>query len=153
MAQTTAAVAMACGKVEFSADCVTYLDISGEAQSVAGTEQSRISGEGYTFSGDTAIVKGGKREPMELEFVIVYTETDAEAYEQIRSSFEAAGCGNDVCVQWSPAGGNADNEQITSASGILISFTYPPIDATAGGPVLSGFVLKTPGVTTSIVSS
>lgn len=153
MAQTTAAVAMACGYVATSTDGASFTDISGVAQSVAGTEQTRISGEAYTFDGDVAIVKGGKREPMELEFVIVYTETDAEAYEQVRSRFEATGCGSDFYVRWAPAGNTADKEQITTAAGILVSFTYPPIDATAGGPILGGFTIKTPSVATAIIAS
>lgn len=153
MAQTTDAVAMSCSKLEFAPDCVTYLDISGESQSVAGTEQTRISGEAYTFTGDTAIIKGGKREPMELEVAIVYTETDAQAYEQIRASFEATGCPSNVCIRYSPAGGNAGDEQLTTKSGTLISFTYPPIDASTAGPILTGFTIKVPGIDTAIVSS
>jgi len=92
MAQTTYQVPMACGKLEISPDCqeASYIDISGVSQSVAGTEQGRMSGEAYTFEGDTALIAGGKREPLELEFVIVYTETDAEAYEQVRAIFESA---------------------------------------------------------------
>ncbi len=153
MAQTTNSVAMACGKLEVSTDNSNWTDISGDAQSVEGTEQTRISGEGYTFDGDKAIVKGGKREPMELVFVLMYTEEDSEAYETVREIFEAAGCGSDFYVRWSPRGGDAGHEQITSDTGILISFTYPPMDATAGGPILAGFTLKTPGVTTTIVAS
>lgn len=153
MAQTTDAVAMACGQIEFAPDCSTFLDISGESQSISGIEQSLISGEEYTFSGATAIVKGGKREPMEIEVVIIYTETDAEAYEQVRATFEAADCPSNVCIRWSPAGGNAGDEQITTQSGVLTNFTYPAIDASAGGPILAGFTIKVPGVDTTIVSS
>lgn len=155
MAQTTNSVAMACGLLEISLDgeCAVYTDISGESQSVEGTEQTRISGEGYTFSGDTAIIKGGKREPMELVFVIMYTEEDAEAYEIVRESFESAGCGVTTCVRWSPRGGNAGDEIITTGSGVLTSFTYPPMDATAGGPILAGFTVKVPSVATTIVAS
>jgi hypothetical protein len=155
MPQTTGGVALACGQLEISLDgaCASYTDISGESQSVEGTEQTRISGEAYTFDGDTAIIRGGKREPMELVFVIVYTETDDEAYEIIRESFETAGCGVNVCVRWSPRGGNAGDERITSGTGILVSFTYPTMDATAGGPILAGFTVKVPGTSTTIVAS
>ena len=153
MAQTTGAVAQACGKVWTSTDGVTYTDISGNTQSVEGTEQTKITGEAYTFTGDTAIVKSGKREPMDLAFVIIYTETDAEAYQQVRAQFEATGCGPNFYVRWSPRGGNADDEQLTSAVGVLTSFTYPPMDATGGAPILAGFTVRVPGVTTTIIAS
>ncbi len=153
MPQTTDAVAMSCSKLEFAPDCAAFQDISGESQSVSGTEQSLLSGEAFTFSGATAIIKGGKREPMEIEVVIVYTETDAEAYEQIRAVFEATDCPSNVCIRWSPAGGNAGDEQVTTQSGVITGFTYPPIDASTAGPILAGFTIKVPGVDTTIVSS
>jgi len=153
MAQTTNAVAMACGKLEISINNADWTDISGESQSVEGTEQTRISGEGYTFDGDTAIIKGGKREPLELTIVIVYTEEDSEAYEVAREIFETEGCGTDFYVRYSPRGGNAGDEQITTGTGSLISFTYPPMDATAGGPILAGFTVKAPSMITTIVAS
>jgi hypothetical protein len=132
---------------------VTWTDISGEAQSLGGTEQTRISGEAYTLTGDTALVGGGKREPMELAVAIVYTETNTEAYEVARTAFEATGCGGQVCLRWSPGGGDAGDERITSTAGILVSFTYPPMDASAGGPIMSGFTLKVPGTSTAVIAS
>lgn len=153
MAQTTGAVANACAYVAISTNGVAFTDVGGATQSVAGTEQSRISDQAYTFTGATAIVKAGKREPMELEFVIIYTETDAEVYQQVRALFESGACEPNIYVRWSPRGGSADHEQITSDAGVLISFTYPPIDATSGAPILGGFTVKVPGVTTTIIAS
>jgi hypothetical protein len=154
MAQTTGAVANACAKVEVSYDgCTTYTDVSGTAQSVTGTNQARMSGEAYTFSGDTAIIAGGKREPMELVFAIVYTETDAEVYEQVRALFETEGCDANICVRWSPGGGNAGDEQIETAAGVIIDFIYPPVDATSGAPIMGGFTIRVPSTDTTIVAS
>jgi hypothetical protein len=155
MAQATTQVPLACGKLEIStdSDCTTWTDISGEAQSVGGTEQTRMSGEAYTLTGDTALIAGGKREPMELVFVIVYTEDDDDAYELARENFETTGCGSDFCARWSPRGGSAGHEQITTGVGILVSFTYPPMDASAGGPIMAGFTLKAASVSTAIVAS
>jgi hypothetical protein len=145
---------MSCGKVEISDDCTSYTDISGETQSIGGTEQTRMSGEAYTQAGGTAIVKGGKREPMEITVNIVYTETDAEVYEVARDIFESTTeCGAPVCVRWSPGGGDAGDEQVTTAEGILVSFTYPPLDASAAGPIMGAFTIKTPSVSTTIVAS
>jgi hypothetical protein len=153
MTQTTGAVANSCAKVEISLNNSTWTDISGVAMSVGGTEQTRIKGEAYTFDGGKAIVKSGKREPMELEFSIIYSETDAEAYQQVRLTFESAACAPNFYVRWSPRGGNADDEQITSDVGVLTSFTYPPVDAKEGGPIIAGFKVYVPGVTTTIITS
>jgi hypothetical protein len=154
MAQTTGQVPMACGKLEISTDsCVTWTDISGEAQSLEGADQTRMSGEAYTLTGDTALIAGGKKEPMELVFTIVYSEGDTEAYELARDHFETTGCGGGFCVRWSPGGGDVGDEQITTGAGILVSFTYPPMDASAGGPIMGGFTLKVASTTTTIVTS
>lgn len=153
MTQTTGAVAQSCAKVEISSDCENYTDISGETQSVTPGDQTLMSGEGYTFSGDTPIIKGGKREPMESVFSIVYTETDAEAYERARAIFEASDCGNTICIRYSPAGGNPDDEQLTSGEGTIVSFTYPPADAASAGPIMGGFTVRHGGFTTTIVAS
>lgn len=153
MAQTTAAVANACAKVWVSNDGVTFTDISGTAQSIQDTEQTRMSGEAYTFDGEGPIVKRGKKEPMETKVVIVYTETDAEAYQQIRARFEESGCNVAFYLRYSPRGGNADDEQLTSGEGILTAFTYPPLDASSAAPILAGFTIKHPGFTTTIIAS
>ncbi|UCC74289.1 MAG: hypothetical protein JSV86_06960 [Gemmatimonadota bacterium] len=154
MGQATTQVPMACGKLEISTDsCSTWTDISGEAQSVSGTEQTRMSGEAYTLTGDTALVAGGKKEPMELVFAIVYTEDDDDAYELVREHFETTGCGGDFCARWSPRGGEAGHERITTGEGILVNFTYPPMDASAGGPIMGGFTLKVGSVSTAIIAS
>jgi hypothetical protein len=153
MAQTTGAVTQSCASVDIGTDGTNWTDISGETQSVTPGEQTLMTGEAYTFSGDLPIVKGGKREPMESVFAIVYTETDAEAYEQARAIFEASDCGNIIYVRYSPAGGNADDEILTSGEGTIVSFTYPPVDAASAGPIMAGFTVKHPGFTTTIVAS
>jgi len=155
MAQTVDSVPMACGKLEiaFTAGCTPWTDISGEDQSVSGTEQTKKSGEAYTLDGDTAIIKGGKREPMELVFAIVYTDDAAEAYTLVRAQFETAGCEAPRGVRGSPKGGNPGDEQITAGPGVLVAFTYPPMDASAGGPIMAGFTLKVAGTTTDSVTS
>lgn len=154
MPQYTGHMPMACGQVETSTtgEDESWLDVSGGVQSVQDTEQTRKSGEAYTISGDTAAIGAGKREPMELTFVILYTETDAELYQVARTQFETA-CGGDFYVRWSPGGGNIGDERITSGLGILIGFTYPPLDASSGGPILGGFKVKVPSVTTAVIAS
>ena len=153
MAQTTGAVSNACAKVEISDDGVTYTDISGVAQSVTDTEQTRMSDQAYTFSGEGPIILSGKKEPLEVTVAIVYSETDAEGYEQVRVRFEAAACTPNFYLRYSPRGGNADDEQIVLGPGVITAFTYPPVDASNGGPIVSGFKLKVGNASTSIVAS
>ena len=71
MAQTTNQIAMAAAKVEVSTDGSSYTDISGHEQSVEVPAQTRISGQVYTHDGDTALIAGGKREPIEVTVNIV----------------------------------------------------------------------------------
>ncbi len=157
MPQTTTQVTQSCGKVEINvnADCPgtgSWDDISGETQSVTGPDQSRMTGTAFTLAGSTALVGVGKREPIDLVFVIIYTETDAEAYERIRLIFEAEECGALMCVRYSPRGGNAGDEILT-ARGVISSFKYPALDASAGGVILGGFTLFAPELVTAIVAS
>lgn len=155
MPQTTGQVAQGCGQIEISENGVDWTDISGETQSLEETVQTRITGEVYTLDGDAALPCGGKIEPTEITVAIVYTETDDEAYELVREIFEGStSCGtSDMYIRWSPRGGNAGDEQITSGAGSLISFTYPPMDASSGGCILTGFTLKVGSLTTAIIAS
>lgn len=152
MAQTTGAYSNACAQVEISTDGLTFTDISGSTQSVSGTEQSKMSGEAYTFDGKGAIVKGGKFEPLELAFAIVYTEVLTEAYELARAVFEQAGCEIEVWVRWSPGGGGVGTNQLT-AHGPVTAFTYPAIDASTATPIMGGFTVKTGAITTAVIAS
>jgi hypothetical protein len=152
MAQTTNAITQQCGQLDYSADGAAWTDISGVTQSITAFTQTRNSGEAYTFEGDTAIIGFGKRTPMDITVNIVYSETDAEAYEVIRTRFETD-CGAAVYLRWSPGGGDAGDEQITSGAGQVTSWDYPMADATGGDPITCSFTVRVPGVTTSIVAS
>jgi len=153
---TTHQVSSACAKVEVSTDLgVSWTDISGEAQSVTGTEQTRMSGEAYVFAGDTPIVMSGSRESMELTFTVIYTEDDSEAYETVRGLFEddtTCPGGGKIYFRYSPRGGSAGHEQL-EYSGYLTSFTYPEVDASSGDPIICEFGLISDGPTTTIVAS
>ena len=155
MAQTTAQVSKGCGKVEVALDAlgVTFTDISGVANTVSDTEQSKISGEAYTIEGDGALIGVSKREPLELSVQLVYTETDAEGYELCRDHWETAGYNNPIWLRWSPRGGDAGDEQLTTGSGRMTAFTYPELDASSGDPIMCGFKIKVGSVTTTIVAS
>lgn len=154
MPQTTTAVAQACGQLEVSVDaCQSWTDVSGSASSVTGTTQTRISDQGYTLDGDGAIIKAGKREPIELVFNVVYTPTAGEAFSIAQQVFEQTGCDADICVRWSPNGGNVGDQRFQTTDGQLISFDYPPMDATGGAPIMTNFTVKVARIVTSIITT
>jgi hypothetical protein len=113
-------------------------------------EQARMSGEAYTLDGDVAIITGGKREPLELAFSVVYTEEANEAWDEAQDIFETVG-GDDVYVRWSPGGGDTGDWQFTSGKGVLTGLTYPGTNAGEGGPIMVGFKVKTTEVTQAVV--
>jgi hypothetical protein len=76
MAQTTAAVPQSCGIIEISTDNASWTDISGVSNTLEQPEQTRMVGEARTLTGELPIVKGGKREAMDVVVKIIYTETD-----------------------------------------------------------------------------
>lgn len=154
MPQTTGSVALACGLLEVSSgDCTSWTNISGSSSVLGPPSQTRMSGEAYTFDGDGAIIQGGKKEPLELVFSTVYTETAGEAFEYVRALFDAVGCGAHMCVRWSPDGGDVGDFRFSTNLGILVSFTYPPMDAGTGGPIMAGFTLKVAEIVITTITS
>lgn len=150
MPQTTTALSAVDAKIEFSTDGTTWIDISGSSNSIEPGEQSRQSGEVYTFQGDTAIITAGKREPLEIEVKVVFTPTAGEAWATVRPAFEAAG--GKGYLRWSPQGGSTGQKQYTTDAGVLTSLTYPPAVADDANPIMTGFKLKTPKVTESTIA-
>lgn len=147
MAQTTSALAMTDGTIEVSTNGSSWTDISGSGSTVEPGDQTRQSGEVYTVSGDTAIITGGKREPLELEIKIVYTETAGEAFEVLRAIHEAAP--GTIYVRYGRGG--SGSFLFTSAKGVLTSFVYPPLMSDDAKPKLLGIKCKVPSVTKSVV--
>lgn len=153
MAQTTNALSAKSAKVYLSTNGSTWTDdISGEATSIESTEQSRISGEAYTFDGDTAIITSGKREPIEITVNTIYTEESADTFETVRALFEAAG-GSALYLRWQPAGNTAGDFIFSTSAGVITNFSYPPIDASGGNPILCTFTLKVASVTKTAVAA
>lgn len=152
--QTTAAVPQSCGIIEISTDNSNWTNISGETNTLEPPTQTRMVGEVRTLAGEGPIVKGGKKEAMDVVVKITYTETDAEAYQQIRSIFEATGCGaGAMYLRYSPRGGSADHERLTSDQGTLTEWIYPGLNAEEAGPIMTGFTLRIGGFTTTVISS
>jgi len=152
MAQTMGQIPLACGVLETSTDAATWYDVSGSAMSLVPSEQARNVGEGYTLEGDVAVIAGGKRQPIDLVVQVIYTESDTEAYERARAVHETA-CGGAYYIRWSPGGGDVGDDRLTSGKGVVSSFQYPQMDATAGGPIIAGYTVRVPSVTTAAITS
>lgn len=151
MAQTTDAVSMADGDLEYSTNASAWTSLSGSTTTVEDTTQSRMSGEAYTLDGDTALITYGKREPMELTITAVYTEQSGEAFEVVRALFQA---GTAVYWRWSPKGIGASGRFVfTTVDGNgaafpykITEFTYPGFDAGSGDPIMAGWKLRVAAV-------
>lgn len=148
MAQTTGAMSSRAAVLELSTNGSVWTDHSGLATNVEDTTQTRISGEAYTFDGDTAIIKAGKREPAEIKVSVVYTEGAAEATEVVRAAFEGA---TDLYLRWAPKGATTGNFRYTTSAGIVIEYNYPPIEAESGDPILTEFTLRAASVTKAVI--
>lgn len=144
MGQTDGAITGGEFKLEISTDGGTsYTDISGSVTSVTPGGGELASGETYTGEGDQAIVTFGKRGPLTLNVVAVYSEAGGEAYQKARAAVEAAE--RDVRLRWSPNGGAVGDEQFTTPNGAIISPMLPTVDASSAGPLTIAFQWKGPG--------
>ncbi len=149
MTQTTDGITLKDCKVEISTDGSSYTDISGFANQVTLGGGARMSGEAYTFDGDTAIIGTGKREPIEVTVRCVYTEGTGDPFETVRAVYEA---GSALYVRWSPKGGDSGEAQYTTDEGVVTAFGYPAGEAASGDPVVFEFTVKTAKITKSTVA-
>jgi hypothetical protein len=138
--------------IEMSPDGTSWTDISGGANSVTGTDQTRETGFKYTFDGDTAVITAGNRAPIEVEFKVVYTEEAADAFEIVRAAFEAEG-GTKYYFRWTPKGLATGDFQFSTGSAIISGFTYPPDEAADAAPIMAGWKVTTAKITKSAYAS
>lgn len=83
MAQTTGAMYGIDAKIEVTTNGgSTWTDFSGQANKIEpGDSGARDEAAFYTFDGEKAIIKEGKRKPVGIEVTVAYTENDAELFE------------------------------------------------------------------------
>ncbi len=148
MAQTTNAISFAGAKVEVSTDGTTWTDISGFATAVELGGGERQTGTAFTFDGDTAIIRGGKREPLEVTVRVVYTEGASDPAETVRAAYEN---GTDLYIRWSPKGGASGDALFTTDAAVVTTPPYPAGEAGSGDPVVIEFTALTPKVTRSTI--
>jgi hypothetical protein len=144
MPQTTGAISGVNCEVELFVGAA-WEDISGVANQVGNAEQRRMSGEGYTFDGDTAIVKGGKREPVEVNFRVVFSSAIDEGWQYVRQAFETDG-GDDVDIRWTPEPGGLVH---SIDGGIVTRFNYPSAAADEAAPIQCEFTVRAAKIDTA----
>jgi len=146
------AVPMSIGKLEISTDGTTYDDVSGYGFTLEVGGGERMQGAMYTLEGDTAIITGGKREPLELTFKGLYTEDENSPFETVWTQYDTDG-GGGLYVRWSPKAGDIGDDQFTSDQGIVTACLPPGVDPESGDPTPFAFTLVTPKVTKSAISA
>lgn len=150
MAQTTGSVAQSIGRVEISTDLTTWVNVSGTTQSIQSTDQERMTGDEHTLDGDVPVSQSGKRNAMDIDFNIVYSEVAGEAYELVRAAFENANTLGAIYVRWVPKGGSSGTAAMyrtpLTAPATLKKFRYPQLDAKTGGPIMGSFSIHTPEI-------
>lgn len=146
MAQTTGAITGSAAAVWLKVAAGSYIDYSGQSQSIDAVSASRVNSEAYTFDGNQAIILLGKEEPVEITINFLYTEVAAEIWEIVQAAFLA---GSTVQVKYEPKG--TTGKQIESvAGGYITSIDYPAVDASSAGPVVAAITVRAPGLTYSV---
>lgn len=141
MPQTTGQTSWRNAVIEYSTDSITWVDISGVGNKVGHGGGDRAIGEAYTGASDTAILTLGKREPLQLEIDIVYSEATADQYANLENCYLN---GTALKLRWAPKGSATGNFRYTSDTGYLGTFTPPVGEYGSGDPILISFELNTP---------
>jgi len=144
MAQTSDGISMIDCKLEYSVNGSDWTDVSGYAASVDPGSHTRKTGLAYTFDGDTAIIRSGKREPIDLNMRVVYTEGSADPFRDLLAYHEA---GSQVYFRYSPKGGDSGEEQFTSDAGYMTDFPWPGGEAESGDVVMLEWKFQCPKLT------
>lgn len=131
--------------------------ISGTANAVTVSGGNRVNGEAYTAAGDTALLTYGKREPEEITFRGVYTETSItpEFYEELQTLY-ASGAG--AGLRWSPTAYTTVNQKrfwTTDTTGtyirpgIITAWNFPSLDFSSGDPITCEFTVRSAAIGTT----
>lgn len=148
MAQTTGAISFKDVKIEVSTDGNSWTDISGFANNIKLKGFTRNTGEYYTASGDTAILKAGKRKPGTITIECAYTEGAAEPYAIFDTAYSTP---SDVYARWSPKGGSTGQKRFTSSVGIVSEPVYAVGDVEKGDIVKINCTLECVSITPSTI--
>jgi hypothetical protein len=152
MAQTANAMTFKDCTVSYTTDgSTTWTDCSGFANSIAVTGGERASGEAYTFDGDTAILGKGKRAPLTVTMVAIYTEATTTDPAVALLPYYLAG--TSVGLRWAPrgnAGATGETLYTTLYTGsVLKNLSYPAGAANSADPTTVELVVLTASIATS----
>jgi hypothetical protein len=136
--------------LEYSTTGTSWVDCSGNTNSVKVDGGARQTGAVHTFLGDTPLIKGGKRDPITVTFRAVYSEKATELYTIAKTAYEA---GSALYLRWSPGGGDAGDLGYTTGSGIVKNAPYPGGEAAGGDPLMVEVVLECASITQSTIGS
>jgi len=149
MAQTTLAISMVNAYIAYSTNNSTWADISGYTNKVEPGPLTRAAGEVYTYNGDVAIVKSGKRQPLDIKFSFVYTE---EATGPFKIIYDRAVADSGLYLRWAPKANTTGNYQFTSDLGVITELAWPQGDPDKGEPVVVSFTIHTPQATQAAIT-
>ena len=151
MAQTTDAISFVASYLAISTDGASWTNASGYSHQIEISGGDRQTGVAYTADGDTAIITGGKREPLDITINGVDTENANELYDEANDAYETAGGAGNFYVRWAPAGNTAGNLQYTTSVGIVTAPVYPVGDAGNGDPIMVSVTIKCASVTEATI--
>lgn len=153
MAQTANAMSFKDCTISYTTDgSTTWTDMSGFANSIAISGGERASGEAYTFDGDTAILGKGKRAPLTVTVVAIYTEESTTApYVALLPYYLA---GTSVGLRWAPKGatGVSTAEWLYTTlytNSVFKNLAYPAGAANSADPTTVEIAILTPSISTS----
>jgi hypothetical protein len=150
IAQATGAMSASNMYVGVSTDNAAWTDISGHANSVEVGGGERETGQVYTFTGDTPIIKAAKRGALTITVKGVYTESASQMYTAVKTAYEA---GSAFYVRWSPGGGDAGDLGFTTSIGVIKTAPYPAGEADSGEAILTEFEVECASVTGAVIGS
>lgn len=152
MAQATNAMNTVNGKVEVSYDGseAVWTDISGFANKLVVSAITRSVGDSYTATGDNAIVKAGKFNPVDITYTVLYTEGGSDPFTDIYAAFLAKTL---TTARWSPGGGAIGDYQFRSDPGPIVECSLPNVDPDEAGAHMFTFKIRVPSVDAPVVIS
>jgi len=142
MAQTTGGISFVNAKVEYGTASGTFVDISGWANTVEVAGGERSAGEVYTADGDTGIVTFGKRAPVDVTYMCVFTEAAADPFSKFVTYHQAAD-GTQIRLRWSPQGGAGTGKIAFTGTGKITAAPWLGGDAASPDPLTFSFTMRT----------
>lgn len=137
-------------KIEVSVDGgTTWVNISGQTNSLEVGGGDREIGTFFDAANDTPTLGAGKRNALELQTRVKYTETDSEAQGVLASAYENA---TEILYRYSPKGGASGDRLYTSDAGYVQSHPYPGQEVESGDPLRLEFTIMVGKLTKSVVA-